>query len=680
MSQKIFRRAGIPVFLIFLNLFLIWPWFQDGYPANPASIEPVIIAQARFLKNNWPNLGWNPYWYLGFPNRFIGSLFLPYLIALISSLFPKLSFWFIYRLMTGAALVIMPVGVYWLGRSFAFTAKRTNSSALRMNLSEASGLIGSLVFSFLPSLLFFFPQIFKIGLKVGFFPWQYFSLAYLGNGTKILGLAVLPFCLLKINRFLKGGLKSLFWPSLLVVFLALVDLSSVASLMILSVLLLAAYAMVGKIGKKIKKCLYIFIFSFLLLGVWYSPRFWFQAFSAPSLAGRGALAVGLFLTRIFSILVPIALAIASASFIKKKKDQFFFFGFLWVFVFSFLSLARFLADHDFWQDYSSWGIELGMGASLLTAYLLVNGFQFSIFNFQTNFKAKILNFKPEFVFLAFVTFICILLYLSNPKELLKPQKDIGQTAEARVVRELKARVGPGERVFVSGSPVFWLNSFLDLAQVRGGVDRGANHPFWDHASYQIRVGEDPELAREWLKALGVSWIVVHDPSSEEPYHDFLYPEKFQADDGFQKLFEEKGDVLYRIEAGIGRQLKNPEEFLKLKPPKDGADKQALESYNAFSDTLISLSWLNSNELIIQPETAEAIGLAITFDNCWQASQGSQKLRIEKDSLSQMVVFPQNREEKIKLGYCRFCPDQIIGLIISLAGIFAFSPRLRKKPR
>lgn len=631
------RRFWGPGFLIALNLFLIWPWLGEGYAPFGASFEPAVIARGRFIRDNWPNIGWNPEWYLGFPNRLSGSLALPFLMAGLG--LGGLSLELVYRLVTGLGIVLMPLGVYLLGKEWG--GKK----------GEEVGLGAGLIFSLAPGVVFLFPQVFEVGRKIGFSPWQFFSLAYLGNGLKIWGLAAVPFCLLVIDRWLrkKGSFRSAVF---LVSLLALVDLSSVLTLVILVVLLLISEAMRGRLKDKIRRAGEVFGLSFLLLGFGYTPRFWYQVLMAPSLAGKRAIDVGFFLGRVFSILVPMLLAGFSAKFLRKKKERLVLMSFLWVLVFGFLTLSRFLADYDFWQDYTAWGVELGMGAALLLGMVLVRGESFR--------RWGILG---GVVLMSF-------LWVEKRGVLLTPRKEIGGTVEGRVVEKLKDLVGPGERVYLSGSVVFWLNSLTEIGQVRGGADGVATHPFWAQASYQIRVGDNPELAEEWLKALGVSWMVVHEEDSEEPYHDFIYPEKFG---GWKRVWGEKGDVIYKLKGGVGREVENSEEFLELKPPRGGADLAGVRQYNSFLGKDLGVGWLSPEEIVLRAEEG-AVSLAISYDFGWQAWQGGRRLKKEKDALGQMVIFPQGGGE-VRLKYRGVFWDQLAGLFLTGMGLFWFKKRL-----
>ena len=51
---------------------------------------------------------------------------------------------------------------------------------------------------------------------------------------------------------------------------------------------------------------------------------------------------------------------------------------------------------------------------------------------------------------------------------------------------------------------------------------------------------------EWLKKLEVDYLVVHTQDSEEFYHDFANPEKFEEIPGLKKISEEKGNRIYQV--------------------------------------------------------------------------------------------------------------------------------------
>lgn len=126
------------------------------------------------------------------------------------------------------------------------------------------------------------------------------------------------------------------------------------------------------------------------------------------------------------------------------------------------------------------------------------------------------------------------------------RQEVAESMERRIAGVLSWVVHPGERVFLSGSPVFWLNAWFDIAQVRGGADRGSVDPDWRAAAWEIREGTEVDRSLEWVDKLGINWLVVHGETSQEVYHDFRFPDKFEEIEWLEKVYDMNGDRIYRV--------------------------------------------------------------------------------------------------------------------------------------
>ncbi|OGD95652.1 hypothetical protein A3F02_01830 [Candidatus Curtissbacteria bacterium RIFCSPHIGHO2_12_FULL_38_9b] len=102
-------------------------------------------------------------------------------------------------------------------------------------------------------------------------------------------------------------------------------------------------------------------------------------------------------------------------------------------------------------------------------------------------------------------------------------------------------------IFLSGSTAFWLNSLVDVKQVRGGVDQASVDKIWREAAWEVREGGITEDTEKALKALNINYIVVHNDQSAEFYHDFKNVEKFENTTNLVKFFEELGDLIYKVQ-------------------------------------------------------------------------------------------------------------------------------------
>jgi len=237
------------------------------------------------------------------------------------------------------------------------------------------------------------------------------------------------------------------------------------------------------------------------------------------------------------VALAVSLAFLSIKFFKKKnllRDFCFYF----LFVFGFLTLMRFISDPDFWLDWSSYNGQLQMGLAILGGWGVGRWLK----------QAGKVEGKAVLTFVS-VLVIVIWSFTFNKYVLGTLQKDIAKSIEYKISSQLAEIAKPGERVFLSGTTAFWLNSLSAswrIPQVRGGKDTVAPHPMWDRNVWEIRDGTSPEKALKALKELGVSYLVVHTEDSDEFYHDFSYPEKFEKIESLEKIYEEEGDIIYQV--------------------------------------------------------------------------------------------------------------------------------------
>jgi len=161
---------------------------------------------------------------------------------------------------------------------------------------------------------------------------------------------------------------------------------------------------------------------------------------------------------------------------------------------------------------------------------------------------KIARFSKIFGLVLGIIFVILTLTMfPRQKEaihgIIKPHEDITETSEYQVSNWLSENASD-VRVYATGTHAFWLNAFTDVSQIRGAGDQAVVGPLWPHLWYQLYWGDDGELATDWLKALGIKYIVVNFPESKVTYQDYRYPYKF--DEILERKFEYKGDVIYEV--------------------------------------------------------------------------------------------------------------------------------------
>ncbi len=465
------------------------------YPAQ-TSLIPAQIALAKFLEAQGLGafLSDYPYWYLGStPFKYLTGPILPSLLVLIHKIFPYATLFNIYYLIIIICWFIAGFGTYLLIKE--------------LNGGRTVRLLGSLFFLFGPVV----PFLFRFN-----------------DGLYLVAFSFLPFTLVFYQKLMKKWSVRIF---LIAVFLLslemLIDTLIIPTLALGMTVILLTFNNWERVEERIKQSLLLFAVSILIATWWYSPGYWSTLIFGPSWAGKGLLEVFGLLAKLIPSIFAFIIAIFAVKFFP-KRNSLRDFCFYWLTVFGLLTVIRFLSDPDFWLDWTAYGLEIQFGAAVILGL---------IFAKISGLKLKIILSVLYFLFYIFVF---------NKYLLGTMQKDINSSVEYRIASQLNKTVKPGQRVFLSGTTVFWLNAFFDIAQVRGGVDQVSVDPNWRVFVWEIREGESPREALEALRKLGVDYLVVHDKTSEEFYHDFANPDKFAELPVLQKIYDQQGDRIYKL--------------------------------------------------------------------------------------------------------------------------------------
>lgn len=536
-----------------------------------------VVALASFFAENFPNIFWYPYWYLGNPYHYLIGPLVPLILAIFKPIFPIVQ---LYPALIFLSFMVGGAGVWFLVRDF--------------QASKKQAWISAFLFFFLPGAIF---------------------LLRFQSGLYHLAFCFLPFILLLYKKFLEQGrLTQAIFLSISIAFVALIDISIMLPLIVGFVTLLLSWRSKGDWGdwidKSIKASL-IIILGLALATVWYTPNFWWVMFTNPSLGGISFLNLATSFLKFMFNLLPLVFAFWIVKLTHFKPKGLELFSLLFLGSFLLLTGLRFLLDPDFVMDWISFLLELQLGLSL----------------FLARFLGKIGNIKIVGVIGVGVIFIWIWLIRGLWEQ---------DNYQKNIVSLLKDNVKSEERIFLSGSSVFWINSFLPLAQIRGGRDEGSYHPFWDKAAYQIREGGLALLTQYWLQALGTRYVLVHSETSNEPFRDFKNQDKFQ---GFKLIKQSQGDLLFEIEgANIARVADL--RISKSAKPKSGADLTALSSYIGFLKRPAKIFFQEPSRIKVEEEfkEGEVLSLAISFHPGWKLLHGEGNL--SKDSLGNLVIVPK----------------------------------------
>jgi len=680
-------RFFIPFSLFILGFWIFSPLIFAIASFLMSSVEPTVWVRSRFILENFPNLSWFPYWYLGYPFRFSGPPIFPYGLAILDKVtsidFPTLDL-----LISGLALVLTPVGWFFFSlklfgvsrsssrslsnaTSILRPANRRGSDTRVRQLADSSrdnslkdkrlqiltSLMVALWLLVIPSFGYLFPQAQELGQKFGFFSWSAVSFLAYGGGARILAIAILPWSLLCFWQAIGDwNRKNLIFAAALSALLFLTD--GVTSLVFLVgvISLILACGLVEDVWPKVGRGLVIIILAFGLVAFWYTPSYLLHLASTPSISGMGLGAFVGQLIKIGVVAIPVFLAIGSVKIKKTKENIPLFFAIFWLSIFLFLTLLYYFSDPDFLTEYSRFFGEIDIGLAILIGFFLLK------------FR-KVNALLPVGVAILLIVGILSTFWHRLPK--IEYQK----TVEADIANWLSQNT-VGERVYLSGSTAFWLNWFFpQVQQVRGGVDEASTNPFWAAASYQIREGEKGLMTALWLQALRTPYIVVHDKDSKEAYHDFSHPDKFG--EFFTKKFDnQKGDQIFETSNAEMARIVKKSSFAGLKGLKDGADYYGLNEYVVWLDydrsRTPAVSWQSSSEVEVKVKGLkddEGISLGITWDSGWnvkcQTHSTKCQVEIKKDPVGNIFIDPKvNGDVEIFLKHSPRI-DNWLGYAISL---------------
>jgi len=570
----------------------------------------IVVTLSEFFAQNFPNVFWYPYWYLGNPYHFLIGPVIPIVLGIIE----KLGFIGIYR---GYVLLILlsgfvgGTGIYYLLRNWKIEKKKAIVVA-----------------------------IFSI-----FCPISY-GLLFYSNGLHHIAIGFLPFILLLFKQTLEHSrIKNWLLLSFFIAFAILIEVAILLPIIISFTALFLSVQVKNK-EESIFKTILAVILGISIATIWYTPQFWWTILVNPSLGGAPLFQLIKNVSQFILQLLPLILAIVVVKLKNYKPQGVYQFALLFFISFLFLSIVRFLSDPDFILDWIGFGLELQLGISILLGGVLGKLFKKPI--------GRIILLSFFSIAILLNGYIVKEIFQSFSHSAIQPFSEY----QHRITSLLQKNVAKNERVFLSGSSVFFTNT---ISQVRGGMDEASIHPWWRDGAYQIREGKRSDITIDWLKVLGVSYILVNDKKSEEPFRDFKNEEKY----GKLRIIKSgKGDTLYKVDGAHIARLAD-RDILTIPTPRSGADQEVLSRYvEALKAPAQMSSKLNSILIKANVKENEVISLAMTYDSNWEIIKGQGRLK--RDSIGNIVIIPNQLGSQIfKLHYQKSDADVLIPIIGSV---------------
>ncbi len=573
-----------------------------------------VITLGKFFSDNFPNISWYPFWYLGNPFNYLIGPVIPLLMMILNLIHvPHI---FGYLIILVLSVILGGYGMYVLVLSY--------------KVERRLSLLTALLFTI--------------------FPAMYIVLQY-QNGLKHIAISCIPYLLILSKKYqVSRDILLGFIISLLIAFMLLIN----SSILLTICISLAAFILSLK-KNEIGGDTLLKNILFILLGVcistfWYTPGYWWVVLSNPSAGGIPL--IRLFMNLIQGALqfLPLIFALWIVKWRIIKLSEFQVFALFFSFTFLILSLIRFLLDPDFIMDWTGFVPELQMGSAFILAA----------------FGGRFLKQKSAFIFFSA---ICIIVSVGTLYKLSISTIDVSQQKFTENIVKITDVVRNDERIFLSGTPVFWINNKKEITQVRGVNDMASIHKWWAHGAYQIREGEDAALASYWLRTLGASYVLVHDEASIEKFRDFKNTEKYADNDYFEEKVVSRGDYLFKVKGSSIARIADAR-LIQISSPKNGADAKILSSYVLAFKRNIKFILNKPNEISMNVDLRvnEIVSLSLTHDSRWKIIKGEGK--IVSDALSNIAIIPEKSGvQEFVLRYSRSSIDWLIPFLFVLVSSF-----------
>jgi len=222
--------------------------------------------------------------------------------------------------------------------------------------------------------------------------------------------------------------------------------------------------------------------------------------------------------------------------------------------------------------------------------------------------------------------------------------DIRRTIEWRTAHWIDGHLS-GARVYAPGSIAFWFNAFSDVAQLSGGFDQGDLQPTMPGVRYQILVGPDGAVARDWLRIYGCDAVIVSGPASQEQFKPYVYPRKYE---GVLPVVWRESDVTIYAVPRRSRSLAHVVRRADLAPrfPPDASRLAELHPFLAALDDPglpeATFQWLGTRKARIAADLRPGylIAVQVAYHSGWSARVNGDARRVWGDPLGLMIVEPR----------------------------------------
>jgi hypothetical protein len=648
----------VAVALFALQALLIAPLFAGEFTRYRGSIEAAYITDARFIVDHFPDLSWNPFWYLGFPFEWFYTPLLPGLVAVVGKLSGDVPA--AYRLVAAAGYALGPAALYVATREVA--------------RSRAAAVFAALAFIFLPSISYLLPGL--QGDATAFSgaalppPWRLIALVEYGEGPHVLSLSLALLALAAGARYIRGPSGTRLLVAVVAVLaVALTNLIGVLGAAVFLGLVPASERMGGRAEGRYARLFLIGALAGLLSMGWYSLGFIRAVFGFSTPGGGGGTAY---------LWLPVLLiaTLAAVAWLDRRLVEGGALAVGWMLVFGAIVVARQFASVELAPQPIRYALELDAAAAIAIGVAVGWALR----------KPAILR-PAQVRAAAGIALAAVVIAVGaggwlSVRERLAPDATWRDWSERRVALWLSQHLGPGDRAYLTGDHAFWADVFADVPQVRGGVDFAFSNPWWAHVTYQVNTGTDADMSQLWMAALPVRYIVVPGPSSTEIYRDFVDPRKF--DGRLPVVFDQGGVRIYEV-SRVGDPRLVIARVADLAPPTSAIDRTAISDYvkritDGRASNSLEPQGLGALRAEVDVRDGEQVVLRQAYDTGWRATVDGRSANVRADPIGQLVVEVPAGRHVVELEH-GVHTDLIAGIAVAIVtAILWFAISVRRRLR
>ena len=615
------KKVTIGFALFALNAAICAPLFRIEYLDDFQSNEGSWITFAAFLRQNWPHVGWFPFFDGGMPFE---NTYLPAVSAIVAlaSMVAHCSPAHAFHFVAAIAYSLAPVSL------FLFAAGISG----RVAPSAWAGVMWSL---FSPSIIF--PDLLR---EMGT-PWglrRLRDIVYWGEMPHDAAMCLVPVSLLLLWRYLeKPALRRFALAALSVAAVMLTNAFGIVVVLLASLVMVAtrfSWRALTSLGG-IQLAAYLAVCRFL-------PPSLIRLMETNSQFSGGdfrftsrtvALAGGL-----------LAILIALWAWTRRFSNPILQFAIPYSACFGGIVILGYAGINILPQPLR-YHLEVEFGLCLLTVFLL----------------EPVVRRVPWKLALALA--VIPLLWIAAKdwqfaRGLIRPA-DIAHSLPFREARFVATNL-PGQRVLVSSEGQFLFNLFADNPQMSAGHEPSTPNWVQHVAVYTINSGQnagaqDGPISILWLQAFGCGAIVLPGRGSKDHYHAIANPDKF--DGLLPLLWRDSGDSIFRVpqrSPSLAHVI--PKSAVVRTRPNHGLDvgelRQYVDALESDSMPPASLVWSDPDHARISAkmDSSEVLSVQITYDPGWEARVGGRKVKISADKLGFIVIDPECADCAIDLHF------------------------------